>query len=273
MSVVVAYKWAANPAEASARADGRVDFSRARPTVSEDDPVAIELGRELGDAGGVPVVGITAGTPAVATPMATKAALARGLDRIVLATDADAASWHATQTAQVLAALVGRVGDATLVLTGSASIDENAGVVPALIAGFLGWPCLLGVLDAEATASGWAFTLPGRRVEIDGPAVASVASSARAVVAPGMRDVLAAGRRPVEAVDAGALGLRGATSASAEGADVPVVADVADVADLRVVGRRRPEARARKRVVFSGDTAPGELVDALRAEGVRGAGR
>ncbi len=202
--------------------------------------------------------------------MATKAALARGLDRIVLATDADAASWHATQTAQVLAALVGRVGDATLVLTGSASIDENAGVVPALIAGFLGWPCLLGVLDAEATASGWAFTLAGRRVEIDGPAVASVASSARAVVAPGMRDVLAAGRRPVEFVDAGALGLRGAASASAEGADVPVVADVAD---LRVVGRRRPEARTRKRVVFSGDTAPGELVDALRAEGVRGAGR
>ena len=42
MTIVVAYKWAANPQDASVGADGTVDWSRAKAGVSEYDPVAIE---------------------------------------------------------------------------------------------------------------------------------------------------------------------------------------------------------------------------------------
>ena len=53
MTVVVAYKYAANPQDASVGADGVVDWSRAKSAVSEYDPVAIQLGRNLADAVGV----------------------------------------------------------------------------------------------------------------------------------------------------------------------------------------------------------------------------
>ena len=43
MTVVVAYKWAANPQDASVGADGAVDWSRARAALSEYDPIAAQV--------------------------------------------------------------------------------------------------------------------------------------------------------------------------------------------------------------------------------------
>ncbi len=87
MKIVVAYKWAADPADAGVAPDGTVDWTRAAPTLSVDDPVAIEVGRHLADAVGAELVGISVGGPEAATPMARKAALARGLDRVVIGAD------------------------------------------------------------------------------------------------------------------------------------------------------------------------------------------
>jgi electron transfer flavoprotein beta subunit len=38
MRIVVAYKWTRDPAEATVRADGTVDWSRAKPGLSAYDP-------------------------------------------------------------------------------------------------------------------------------------------------------------------------------------------------------------------------------------------
>ena len=82
MKIVVAYKWAPNPQDLEVRADGTVDASRGKPTVSEYDPVAFELARRLADETGGEVVGLTVGAAAIDTPLARKAALSRGLDRL-----------------------------------------------------------------------------------------------------------------------------------------------------------------------------------------------
>ena len=70
MKIVVAYKWAPNPQDASVGVDGVVDWSRAKSGVSEYDPVAIELARRLAAATGGEVIGLTAGSKNVDASMA-----------------------------------------------------------------------------------------------------------------------------------------------------------------------------------------------------------
>ncbi|MCT3008191.1 electron transfer flavoprotein beta subunit/FixA family protein, partial [Propionibacterium freudenreichii] len=93
MTIVVAYKYAPNPQDAEVRGDGTVDWSRAKSAVSEYDPVAVQLGREL--AGDAEVVGISVGGADVASSMAKKNAMSRGLDRGLVVADDAAADWNA----------------------------------------------------------------------------------------------------------------------------------------------------------------------------------
>ncbi len=249
MTIAVAYKWAANPQDASVGADGVVDWSRAKAAVSEYDPVAVQVGRDLADALGVELVGVSVGTSEVAGSMAKKAAMSRGFDRGVLVAEDEVAAWNATRVAQALAGLVSRTGGVDLVLAGDASIDENAKIVPALVAGYLGWPCFEDVMAVEGGGGSWAITqeVPGgtRVIEVSGPVVAAVSADAAKARVPGMKDILAAGKKPVEGVAAADLGL-------------------ADIA-VEVAGRSKPESRARGGRIVS-DAA--ELVAALRADGI-----
>lgn len=249
MTVAVAYKWAANPQEASVSADGVVDWSRAKPAVSEYDPVAIQLGRALADVDGSELLGLSVGTAATAGSMAKKAAMSRGLDRGVVVADDDVATWNLTKVAEALAQLVRRAGNVDVLLAGDASIDENAKMVPALVAGYLAWPCFQDVADLHRTADGWTITqnIAGgtRSVEVSGPVVVSIASDAVQAKVPGMKDILAAGKKPVEEVPVAELGLAAAV--------------------VEIAGRGRPASKARKNVIVAGTDA---LVSALRADGL-----
>jgi len=49
VTIVVAYKWAPNPQDAAVGSDGSVDFTRAKSAISEYDPVAFELARQVAD--------------------------------------------------------------------------------------------------------------------------------------------------------------------------------------------------------------------------------
>ena len=72
MRIVVAYKWTCDPEEATARADGTVDWSRAKPGKSTYDPVAMELARQLAGEAGVELIGVTVGGKGVAAPIASR---------------------------------------------------------------------------------------------------------------------------------------------------------------------------------------------------------
>ena len=180
MTVVVAYKYAANPQDASVTADGSVNWSRAKSTVSEYDPVAIQLGRDLADANGAELVGVSVGAKDAASSMAKKNALSKGLDRAVVVADGDAPTWNATKVASALAELVKGVDGADILLTGDSSVDEGARMVSALAAGYLGWPCFQGVVSVVKTAEGYEITqnVPGgtRTVAVAGPVVVAARS-------------------------------------------------------------------------------------------------
>ena len=252
MTIVVAYKYAANPQDAAVGASGSVDWSRAKEAVSEYDPVAIQVARHLADAAGGEVVGITVGTAAAGTSLAKKGAISRGLDRAVIVADDSTRSWSATKVGSALAALVERIGDAEIVLTGDASVDEGAQLMPTLIAGYLGWPCFLEVISAEKTPQGWslvqAYEGGTRTIAISGPVVAAVTTDATTPRTPGMKDILAAGKKPSEDVSIDDL-------------------EIDDVS-VEIIAQARPAAKARKNQLFSGDDAAAQLVAALRSAGV-----
>ncbi|QTG76106.1 electron transfer flavoprotein subunit beta/FixA family protein [Trueperella pecoris] len=249
MSIVVAYKYVPNPQDAKVLADGTIDWSRAKAAVSESDPVAMEMGSRVAKAQGAQLVGISVGNSQVGSAMARKNAMSRGFDRGIIVSDDAVASWSSTQVASVLAQLVTKVGDATLVLTADSSVDEAAGMMPALIAGHLGWPAILDVTDVEPTEGGYVLTqqIKGgtRTLNVTGSVVVATTSDATSPAVPSMKDILAAGKKPVEVLSA------------AEVEPGPV--------SLHVVGRERPAKRERKGKMFG---TAAELVAALREDGV-----
>lgn len=257
MVAVVAYKWAANPQDATVSTDGVVDWSRAHAAISEDDPIAMQVGRAVADAAGTELVGISVGTTAVAAPAATKAALSRGLDRAIILADDTTAEWNATRVGHALATLVSRIPDASILLTAGASIDENAGLIQGVVGGYLGWPVFDDVQDVQPADGGWVITqsIPGgtRTVQVTGPVVAAVASDALPLRIPGMKDILAAGKKPVEKL----------TIADLDGA-TPASPTAAAPATTTVVNRRAPEPTPRRREIFSGATAIDDLAAVIK---------
>lgn len=257
MKIVVAYKWAPNPQDAAVGADGTVDWSRAKPALSEYDPVAAELARRLADATGAEVIGLTAGTKSVDASMARKAPLSRGFDRSVIVADDSLDGAGTTELAAVLAAAVRHIGDVDLVITGDSSVDVGAKMVPTVLAGQLGWPAVVEVTSVSGEAGALRVgrtTAAGAQVlEISGPAVLAASTDAAVSRVPGMKDVLAAGKKPVETLDVAAL-------------DV-----AASAASVTVTGTSRPDLKARKgQQIDTTDpaAAAAELVGALRGAGV-----
>ncbi len=257
MKIVVAYKWAPNPQDATVDAAGVVDWSRAKPGISEYDPVAAELARRLADATGGEVIGLTAGTKRGDSTMARKAALSRGFDRAVIVADDCLQDAGTAELAAVLAAAVRHIGDVDLVITGDSSVDVGAKMVPTVLAGQLGWAAVgevtavsgkAGLLRVERAIAGGTQVL-----QISGPAVLAASTDAAVPRVPGMRDILAAGKKPVETLEVSAL-------------DVP-----AGNATVTVTGTSRPDLLARKgQMINTADpgAAAAELVAALRGGGL-----
>ncbi|MGP8001698.1 MAG: electron transfer flavoprotein subunit beta/FixA family protein [Streptosporangiaceae bacterium] len=256
MRIVVAYKWTSDPEEATVRADGTVDWSRAKPGISTYDPVAMELARGLAQAAGAELIGVTAGGKGVGAAIASKAALSRGLDRVVIIEDESLADAGRAELAAVLAEAVRHIGEVDLVITGDSSVDVAAKMVPTVLAGELGWPAVAEVSAATGQDGRLRVerAIPGgtQVLEISGPAVLAAAADAAVPHVPGMKDLLAAGKKPVEQLDLAAL-------------NVP-----ASSAVVTVTGRSRPDRKARKgQLIDATDpaAAAAELVSALRGEG------
>lgn len=252
MTVVVAYKYASNPQDATVAADGKVDWTRAKPSVSEYDSVAIELGRNVADAAGAELVGVSVGPSTVSSSMAKKAAMSKGFDRGIVAADDSTADWNITKVASALADLIGKVDGVDLVLTGDASLDNGARLTSALLGGFLGWPVFQEVRSIQKTADGYKLTQRAgngtREIDVNGPVVASAGSDAVTPRVPSMKEILAAGKKQVDVVD---------------------VAELKTVdASVETTGTARPEAKARKNQIFKGDSAIADLAVALRNDAV-----
>ena len=256
MKIVVAYKWTRDPEEATVGADGTVDWSRAKPGLSTYDPVAIELARGLAQQTGAELIGVSVGGKGVGAPIASKAALSRGLDRVLIVEDESLRDAGRSELAAVIAEVVRKIGDIDLVITGDSSVDVAAKMVPTVLAGELGWPAVAEVTAVTGQAGSLVVerAIPGgvQVLEISGPAVLAASADAAVAHVPGMKDLLAAGKKPVELLALADL-------------NVPPRSAV-----MTLTGRARPARKARKaRLLDTTDpaAAAAELVTALREAG------
>ena len=176
-------------------------------------------------------------------------ALARGIEQTVSIADAPSLADNAA-TADVLAAAIRWIGDVDVVVIGDA--DAYPGL-PAVLAGVLGFPVLLGVSTATFTDGRLiaARRLDGREqtVSLSVPAVLAVSAASAEKQVPGMKEILAARKRPVTAVS---------------------LADLATgrLDRLESRGTRAPEVGSARIFDGSPETSVRQLVDALHADGV-----
>jgi len=242
VKAVFVYKWSRNAADALVRADGSIDWRNAKMAAGEDDPAALAAAVQIVSGSAGELVGLTIGDGDPSW------ALARGVEATWSVADVPAVSDNA-RTAEVLAAAVRRIGDVDVVIIGDSRQEPGVSVA---LAGALGWPAVVGLESAgyEGGRLVAARREGGERehLSVPTPVVLGIAADADVDRVPGMKELLAARKRSVNRITVAELGV-----------------DVSDVASL---GCQRPASTPAR--VFTGDPAEtaGQLVAALRAEGV-----
>lgn len=240
MRIIACIKASPDDADIAVGRDGSLDFARAHMKVGGYDLNAIEAARQLADAVGGEVIGLTVGGDAWGSTKLRKDALSRGLDSLVIASgDPEADTF---QTASALAEAVRAQGDVDLVVLGAGSSDRYAQQVGNQVGALLGVPTLNQVdalsADGDHIRAERLLEDSIQVVEVTLPAVVSVTSGINLPRVAGMKDILAAGKKPV----------------SEQPASLPA-------ASVRVESVRAPEQVDRRRTVVDGD--PAEAADQL----------
>lgn len=242
MTTVVVHTWARDPGNALVRPDGTVEWRSTKLVPGEDDPAAVSVALDIASARGTELVALTLGD---ADP---SWALARGAARSVLVADA-AVDEDEAAVAALLAAAVRTVDGVDVVVIGDSEAHPG---VAATVAGLLGWPVVLGVSTARWGED--ALEVDRRVAEgvqtlaVPAPAVVAVRADQAESRAPGMKEQLAARKRPVQRVPV---------------ADLEVPSTVA----RSVAGTRVPATQGARLFDGSPQEAARALVGALRSEG------
>jgi electron transfer flavoprotein beta subunit len=195
--------------------------------ISTYDENALEVALQLKDKGAASGVTVLTVAPAAEAKDAVRLALAMGADRAVVVDDPRAPALLGVEKAALLGAALRRMGGADLVLTGCESADWVERVVAPLLAEAIRASCVTFVSRVEA--GGGSVTV--KRLADDGvhtvearlPAVISITSDeSNRPRLPKIRDIMQAGKKPVETVPASELG--DVPGAMADGVEVREVA-------------------------------------------------
>ena len=251
MKIVACFKAAPEAQDIAIRPDRTLDLERAAWKIGAYDLNAIEAARVLADQTGGVAVGLSVGGPALAGSKLRKEALSRGLDELVVVSDDSLVDLDSFQTACVLRDALSQVDGADVVLLGAGSSDVYAQQVGNELGALLGAATLNGVDAITVAGDHLVVERPLENavqvVEVGLPAVLTLTSGINTPRIPGMRDVLAAGKRPT-------------TELSAEAVPAPA----AERASLLAV-----EQVERAHRVIDGDTADvvAQVVDYLNSVG------
>lgn len=250
MNIVAAFKVVPDDQDIQVAPDGALDYSKAKGIVSAYDLNAIEAAAQLAAANeGSKVIAVTVGGADIDDSKLKKNVLARGVDELYMTADDACASLDAFATAAALAELLAKVGTFDIVLCGDGSADNYAQQVDVQLAAKLGLP----VVNAATKIAVKGDVLEVERmledvievVEVPLPAVVSVAPDIAVPRIPGMKDILAAGKKPMNV-------------AGTEGSYTN---------EIEVVSCKAPEQADRKQIVLdaSAEGAVEQFAAALKA--------
>ncbi len=245
MRIAVAFKAVPDAQDVQVAGDRTLDFSKAKLTISEYDKNALELGAQLADE----AIAITVGGSDIDNSKLKKDVMARGMEHLYMAAGDAYADLDAAGTAAALADVLAKAGDVDVVLCGDGSADNYVQQVDVQLAEKLGWPVVTAAAKVEVSGSTATVTRAledcTETVEVSLPAVISVTPDVAEPRIPGMKDILAAGKKPMDV----------------SGADAAVAAALTTVECLA------PEQVARKQEIVDAadDGAIEKLAAAIKA--------
>lgn len=207
MNIVVPIKVLADDQDIVVAADRSLDDSKAHRIVSTYDLNAIEAAVQLASAHeDSKVVCVSVADAKADDSKLKKGILARGVDELVMIADDACADLDAHATAAMLARLVDGLDAADLIVCGDGSADNYAQQVDVQLADALDLPVVtavsaVSVEGAVATCDRMLETQL-QTVQVDLPAVISVVPDIALPRIPGMKDILAAGKKPMNVAGA-----------------------------------------------------------------------
>jgi electron transfer flavoprotein beta subunit len=197
-NIVVCYKWVPDEQDIRVNASDRsLDFSRAKNKISDYDRNAIEAAALIAEQDGSKVTAVTFGATA---KNSLKDVLSRGPDQVAWTGDTVASTADGYVTANVLAAMLKKMGGYDLILCGEGSSDVYAQQVGPRIAALLGIPAITFV--RELRIEGNQVTAVRKlgncteTVTVPFPALVTVLPEINKPRIPGLKQVLAAAKKP-----------------------------------------------------------------------------
>jgi len=212
MKIIACCKAAPDDQDITVTSDRQLSFERAAWKWGTYDLNAVETGRVLVDAAGGELSGLSMGVTDSDTSKLRKDIISRGLDDLYLAIDDSFAGADSHQTAQILAAAAGKIGGFDLIICGAGSSDVYSQQVGNQLGEILGLPVVNAV--NRVTPGDGCVTVERlledqvQVLEVPLPAVISVTSAINEPRIPGMKDILAAGKKPVTVFTTDDLGVQ-----------------------------------------------------------------
>ena len=211
--LLVCYKWVPDEQDVRVNAgDQSLDFSKAKYKISDYDKNAIEAAALLAEQIGAGVDALSFGSAVL--KQSTKDVLSRGVDRVCWIGDDAAASADARVTSKVLAAAIGKLGQYDLILCGEGSADSYNQQVAPRVATLLNLPVITFVQELKVE-NGQVIAVRKvgnctETVAVALPAVVSVQPEINKPHIPGLKQVMAASKKPAEEIKLADLGLTAA---------------------------------------------------------------
>lgn len=201
MDVIVCCKIVPEEQDIVVLSDRTLSFDRAEFKIGQYDLQAIEAGAQLVEASGGKATALTAGSSSVDNSKLVKGILSRGLNELVVVKDDGLSEADSFATANILAKGISKMSHYDLVLCGEGSSDLYAQLVGAQLGEILGVPTINGVRkiiqNGDKITVERALDHEIEVLEISLPAVISVTTDINVPRVPTMKDILGAGKKPV----------------------------------------------------------------------------
>ncbi|MGI8709755.1 MAG: electron transfer flavoprotein subunit beta/FixA family protein [Acidimicrobiales bacterium] len=210
MNVVVCVKQIPDPADPGALDPDHTLKRAGKLILDESDSYGVEMALQLADkAGGGDVTLVSMAPDGEVSGLRT--ALAMGAAKAVLVSDEALAGAGALDTAKVLAAAIGRVEGADLILAATESSDGYTGTVPEQVAAIMDLPSITFAKEVEIAEG----SVKVRRQTEAGydeceaplPALVSVTAGVVEPRYPSFKGIMAAKSKPVDTVTVADLGI------------------------------------------------------------------
>lgn len=209
MKVLVCYKWVLDEADISINVDDlSLNFEKAKYKISEYDRNAIELGAKLQESNGCTLHAATIGHGVKAS---ANDVLSRGPEEVFYIDNVKLENTDSAVTAKLLAGIAKKIGDIGIIICGNGSSDFYSQQVGPRLAALLGYPSVSYATSVKLNGSE---IIAERKLEdgseyikVKGPAVISILPEINKPRIPGLKQILAAKKKPSTSISLEEIGI------------------------------------------------------------------